>query len=415
MHQPDCLRRSHDKSVREGDREGQPLGVGLPATLLALLLAGWGVGCQRQSEEPSTTNPVPAPASSGLLRLTPDELSRAGIEVQPVARGQFRLQREFPATVQANENELAEVTTLIRGRVVKVHVDVGQDVKKGALLAMLHSTDLGLAEGTYLKANAKLHEAELVHERARDLYQHKAVSQAEYQRREAELKTAQAEAHEAHNRLELLGVQPQELERLTREHTIRADVPLRAPFDGRVIMRNITRGEVVETHQKFFTVADLSEMWVVANVPEKDVHFVRKDQAVEVVAAAYPHAVFHGTITYISDVLDPATRTMKLRVTVLNPEKLLKPEMFALVRVYAAPNTDVLTVPLAAVQNGPTGKMLFVQRAPTEFEVRTVKLGEEHGELVVVLDGLREGEHVATKGAFVLKSEVERHKIEPVR
>jgi cobalt-zinc-cadmium efflux system membrane fusion protein len=310
---------------------------------------------------------------------------------------------------------LAEVTTLVRGRVVKVSVDVGQDVKKGTLLAMLHSTDLGLAEGAYLKANAKLGEAELAYERARDLYQHKAVSQAEYQRREAELKTAQAEAREGETRLELLGVQEQELQRLKREHNIKADVPLRAPFDGRVIMRNITRGEVVETQQKFFTVADLSEVWVVANVPEKDVHFVRRDQAVEVIAAAYPHGMFSGTITYIGDVLEPATRTMRLRVTVPNPDKLLKPEMFALVRVYAAPTADVLTVPLTAVQNGPTGKMVFVQQAPNVFEVRTVKLGEEQGEVVTVLDGLREGEQVVTKGSFVLKSEVERHKIEPVR
>jgi membrane fusion protein, heavy metal efflux system len=323
------------------------------------------------------------------------------------------LQREFPATVQPNENELAEVTTLIRGRVVKVHVDVGQDVKKGALLAMLHSTDLGVAEGAYLKASARLHEAELAYERARDLHQHKAVSLAELQRREAEMKTVRAEAREAQSRLELLGVPRQEVERLNREHTIKADVPLRAPFDGRVIMRNITRGEVVETEQKLFTVTDLSDVWVVANVPEKDVQFIRKDQKVDVILSAYPHAIFSGTITYVGDVLDPATRTMRLRVTVPNPDRLLKPEMFAMVRLYSAPSPDALTVPLAAVQSGPTGKVVFVQRAPNEFEVRPVKLGQESGEVVTVLAGVRPGEQVVAKGSFVLKSEMERHKIEP--
>jgi cobalt-zinc-cadmium efflux system membrane fusion protein len=357
----------------------------------------------------SQATAVPA----GLLHLTPEEASRAIIEASPVARGQFRVYREFPATVQPNENELAEVTTLIRGRVVKVHVDVGQDVKKGTLLAMLHSTDLGVAEGAYLKAGAKLHEAELAYERARDLHEHKAVSLAELQRREAEMKTARAEARETQGRLELLGVTRQEVERLDREHTIKADVPLRAPFDGRVIMRNITRGEVVEMQQKLFTVADLSDVWVFGNVPEKDVRFIRKDQNVEVIAAAYPHGIFTGTITYISDVLDPATRTMRLRVTVPNPDRLLKPEMFAIVRVYAAPKPDVLTVPLAAVQNGSSGKIVFVQRAPDEFEIRTVKLGEEQGETVVVQEGLQEGERVVAKGAFALKSEMERHKIEP--
>ncbi len=388
--------------------EGGLLTIGLIAVVLAGLVA-----CERTSDQALEVNKPVEADRPGVLRLTPEELARTALEFAPVARGQLRVTREFPATVQSNENELAEVTTLIRGRVVKVHVDVGQDVKKDTLLAMLHSTDLGVAEGAYLKAAAKLHEAELVYQRARDLYQDKAVSLAELQRREAEMKTARAEARETRNRLELLGVPRQEVERLDREHTIKADVPLRAPFDGRVIMRNITRGEVVETNQKFFTVADLSDVWVVGNVPEKDVQYIRKDQKVDVIVSAYPHAIFPGTITYISDVLDPATRTMRLRVTVPNPDRLLKPEMFAAVRVYAAPTPDALTVPLAAVQNGATGKMVFVQRGANEFEVRMVKLGNEQGEVVTVLDGVTEGEQVVTKGSFVLKSEMERHKIEP--
>jgi cobalt-zinc-cadmium efflux system membrane fusion protein len=335
------------------------------------------------------------------------------LEVVPVSRGVHRVVREFPATVQANQNELAEVTTLIRGRVVKVHVDVGQDVKKGALLAMLHSMDLGVAEGDYLKAGARLHEAELAHARAKELYENKAVSLAELQRREAAMKTARAELRETKNRLELLGVPREEIGRLDRELTIKADVPLRAPFDGRVIMRNLTRGEVVETEQKLFTVADLSDVWVIANVPEKDVAFIRKDQTVEMVAAAYPHALFPGTITYIGDVLDPATRTMRVRITASNPDRLLKPEMFALVRVYAAPEPSALAVPLRAVQNGPAGKIVFVERADGEFEARAVRVGEEYGDAVVILDGVREGERVVAEGSFALKSEMERHKIEP--
>ena len=348
-----------------------------------------------------------------MLHLTSEELARTVIEVTPVDRGTLLVPREFPATVQANENELAEVTTLIRGRVVKVHVDVGQDVKKDALLAMLHSTDLGVAEGAYLKAVAKLHEAELAYERARGLHEEKVVSLAELQRREAAMKTARAEAREARNRLELLGAPRQEVERLDREDTIKADVSLRAPFDGRVIMRNITSGEVVEMEQKLFTVADLSDVWVVGNVPEKDVQYIRKDQRVDVIASAYPHAVFSGTITYVGDVLDPATRTMRLRVTVPNYDLLLKPEMFATVLVYAAATPDALILPLEAVQNGPSGKMVFVQRGTNDFEVRAVKVGSEQGEVVTVLEGVSAGEQVVTKGSFMLKSEMERHKIEP--
>jgi len=380
--------------------------------LVALAFAGFAA-CERTPDQTPEAKKTVVADRPGVLHLTSEELARTVIEVAPVARGQLLVPREFPATVQPNENELAEVTTLIRGRVVKVHVDVGQDVKKDTLLAMLHSTDLGLAEGAYLKSAAKLTEAVLAYERARDLHEHKVVSLAELQRREAAMKTARAETREARNRLELLGVPRQEVERLDREDTIKADVLLRAPFDGRVIMRNITRGEVVEAQQKLFTVADLSDVWVVGNVPEKDVQFIRKDQKVDVIVSAYPHAIVPGTITYIGDVLDPATRTMRLRVTVLNPDRLLQPEMFAAVRVYASPTPDALTVPLAAVQNGPTGKMVFVQRGTNDFEVRTVKVGSEQGEVVTVLEGVSAGEQVVTKGSFVLKSEMERHKIEP--
>ena len=380
--------------------------------LAALALAGL-IACEKAPDQAAEAKKAVVADRSGVLHLTSQELARMAIEVAPVVRGELRVTREFPATVQANENELAEVTALIRGRVVKVHVDVGQDVKKDALLAMLHSTDLGVAEGAYLKSAAKLHEAKLAYERARELLEQKVVSLAEFLRREATMKTAQAEAREARNRLELLGVPQQEIARLDREDTIKADVLLRAPFDGRVIMRNITRGEVVEPQQKLFTVADLSDVWVVGNVPEKDVQFIRKDQKVNVIVSAYPHAIVPGMITYIGDVLDPATRTMRLRVTVLNPDRLLKPEMFATVLVYAAATPEALTVPLAAVQNGSIGKVVFIQRGANDFEVRTVKLGSEQGEVVTVLEGVSAGEQVVTKGSFVLKSEMERHKIEP--
>ncbi|MBM4125859.1 MAG: efflux RND transporter periplasmic adaptor subunit [Nitrospira sp.] len=385
---------------------------GRVAVAVCLIVAGL-MACEDKSGPSLPAKPSAPPAQAGQFRLTPEESARMALQLAPVGRGQLLTHREFPATVQANENELAEVTTLIRGRVVKVAVDVGQDVKKGALLALLHSVDLGVAEGDYLKAAARLHEAELAYGRAKELYEGKAVSLAELQRREAAMKTVQAEVREAKSRLELLGVPQDEIDRLGREQTIKADVPLRAPFDGRVIMRNITRGEVVETHQKFFTVANLNNVWVIGSVPEKDVQFIRKEQKVDVLLAAYPHAIFQGTITYVGDVLDPATRTMRLRVTAPNPGLLLKPEMFALIRVYAPSNPDELSIPLEAVQNGPVGKIVFVQRRASEFEARTVKLGSEQGDLVSVLDGVSDGELVVTKGAFALKSEMERHKIEP--
>ncbi|NJN70072.1 MAG: hypothetical protein HC801_07245 [Nitrospira sp.] len=132
------------------------------------------IACENKPADTSAAKPDPPTTQPGVLRLTPEELSRIQLELAPVAQGQILSHRQFPATVQANQNELAEVTTLIRGRVVKVHVDVGQDVRKRALLATLHSVDLGMAEGEYLKDKARLEEAERSYGRAKELYDNKS-------------------------------------------------------------------------------------------------------------------------------------------------------------------------------------------------------------------------------------------------
>lgn len=372
-------------------------------------------GCAKESDEAPGAKPTGATAGPQVVRLNPEAAAAAGIAVRPVTLGAFRLHRDFPATVQPNKNKLAEVTTLVRGRATDVYVDVGADVQGGALLAKLYSSDLGLAQSTYLKTAAKLHEAELAYERATSLFEEKAISLAELQKREAEVKSARAEAREARDRLHALGMQEPEMDRLDREHTLSAYVPVHAPFTGRVIARNLAKGEVVETHHELFTVADLSEVWVVANVPEKDVRLIHRDQAVEVRLAAYPQEAFQGAITHVGDVLDSATRTMRLRVTVPNRDGRLKPEMFATVRVYTQTEADVLTVPSAAIQRDQGRVLVFVQVEPEAFEARPVTIGEESGDVVKVLRGLREGEAVVTQGAFALKSELVKYQIQEIR
>lgn len=380
----------------------------LCAGILMVALLG-SMGCSREQDEARETAPAATP---GRIILKPETVAAAGITVLPVRRGEFRLHRDFPATVQPNQNELAEVTALVRGRVVEVDVDFGQDVEKGARLALLHSSELSLAQSSYLKATAQLVEARRAYERVRDLNQVGAVSLAEVQRWEAEMLSHHSEANEARHRLALLGMKEAEIARLDRDHKIRSSFPIQAPFAGRVIHRNITRGEVVETSEKLFTLADLSNVWVIANIPEKDVRFIKASYQVDVHLAAYPREVFHGTITYVGDVLDPATRTMKLRVTVPNPKGRLKPEMYATVRVHADPDPRLLAIPTAAVQREKNTPLVFVQTGPGVFEARPVKLGEESGDVVKVLDGVREGDHVVVKGAHTLKAEAARHSTE---
>ena len=376
------------------------------------LLASF-TGCDRA--------PAPAPAeehvtkaSSGqvrLVRLPPDEVIRSGVTVEPVGRMGFRTYRTFPGVVRPNEHAMANITTLVRGRVVEVHADLGQMVKPNQLLAVLQSGDLGLAQSAYLKARARRHVAEQAYQRAEYLYKEKVIGQAERQRREAEMISIRAEAQEAREGLRLLGMDDQEIRTLERTQTIRSQVPIVAPFAGRVIARDLTKGEVVETTEKLFVVADLSTLWVVGNVSEKDISFMQRaatvpNQVVEVHVAAYPDEVFQGTVTYVGDVIDTATRTMAVRLTLDNSHGHLKPEMFATVRVSSQEASEVLAIPESAIQHDRDRVFVFVQKEPGVYESRTVKLGEKNGAFAEVLEGVQEGETVVKEGAFTLKSEL---------
>ena len=384
----------------------------------ALLFGGMagGLGCDEAPVNSVTAQPSQAGPVTGIVRLPAEESSRIGIAAHPVTRSEFRTYREFPAIVQPNQRAIADITTLVRGRVVDVYVDLGQQVEANALLAILYSSELGLAQSGYLKARAKLHVAEQAYARAKFLLQEKVIGEAEAQRRQAELLSMQAEANEARDRLKLLGMSDDEFRRLDRSREIRSHVPIAAPFAGRIIGRNLTRGEVVETTEKLFVVADLSEVWVRANIPEKDIPFVHSVHAsggtqAEVRINAYPKEIFKGTITYVGDVLDPATRTMQLRLELPNPEGRLKPEMFATIRLFSESQPDRLTVPEAALQRDQDRTFVFVQRSANEYEVRDVQIGESNGTLTSILGGLSEGEPVVTHGAFVLKSELMKKQV----
>ena len=368
-------------------------------------------GCDgTPSDVVASKSPV-AVSTPGRITLSAEESSRVGLVVQPVARSDFRTYRDFPAIVQPNQRNMAEITALVRGRVVEVYGELGQEVKGNAPLAILYSSDLGLAQSAYLKAKAKLHVAEQAFNRAQFLLQEQVIGEAELQRRQAELLSSQAEANESHDRLKLLGMNDEEFRRLESSRKIRSVVPIVAPFAGRIIGRKLTRGEVVETTENLFVIADLSEVWVQANIPEKDISFAHSihasgDRQVEVRINAYPKEVFHGTITYVGDVLDPVTRTMQLRIELPNQDGRFKPEMFATIRLFSEAQPDQLSVPEAALQRDQGRTFVFVQRSLNEYELREVHVGESNGTVTAILGGLNEGEPVVTHGAFVLKSEL---------
>ena len=404
------LCRTESDRERERGMERSPRRFTVAALGLFLGMAAAVSGCDGAPSTSAVAPPQTAPGE-GLVRLSAKESLRVGVAVAPVVRSEFRTHREFPALIQPNQRAMADITTLVRGRVVDVYADLGQQVEANALLAILYSSDLGLAQSAYLKARARLHLAEQAYERAKFLLKEQVIGEAEAQRRQAELLSMQAEAHESRDRLKLLGMDDDQFLRLGRSRNIQSHVPIVAPFAGRIIGRNLTRGEVVETTEKLFIIADLSEVWVLANIPERDIAFVHAIHAsgarqAEIRVNAYPKEVMTGTITYVGDVLDPATRTMQVRLELPNSDGRLKPEMFATIRLSSEPQPDQLVVPDAALQQDQGRTFVFVQRDADTYEARDVQIGESNGIATTILGGLSEGDTVVTHGAFLLKSEL---------
>lgn len=353
--------------------------------------------------------------------LSPEAVKQAGIAIEAVSVRPLAVEHAFPGKVSVNETRLAHVGPRIAGRAVEVYANLGDFIKKGQPLAVMDSPELGEAQSQYLKARTNLQVAERSYERAKIILEGKVISTGEFQRREGEYLSAQTEARAAEDRLHLLGMRDEEISSMGKAHNINSRVAIYAPISGTVMERHLTLGEVVEPAKPLFTIADLSNLWVIADIPENDIAKVRKGQKVSVVASPYPDAGFTGTVAYISDTVDPATRTVKVRAEVGNPEGILKHGMFATMKIGTG-KVDALAIPESAVQREGDKTIVFVENPPRSpfqkggpggiFEKRVVSLGPEADGFHQVLSGLEKEERIVTKGAFTLKSEGQKGEME---
>jgi membrane fusion protein, heavy metal efflux system len=368
--------------------------------------------------------------AKGELALTPEVQRKFGVQFASAEVRALGQVIQATGSVQANDSRMAHIRAIARGRIDSVYVRLGDRVREGQRLLTYDNVELGDAIGEYLSALAELQKAtaetevsQRALERARNLVDLGAVAKAEFQRREAEYKNALAtvESHKAgaakiEEKLHRFGMTDAEIEKLDpakdlEYHRERSHSTLTAPFTGVVTQFNAAPGETVGTEDEVMTVADLSTVWVQADVYEKDIHAVREGQQAEVVVASYPDRIFTGKITYVSDVLDPNTRTAKVRVEVPNPQNLLKLEMFATVRIPTATTRSALAISANAVQNVDGATVAFVKATGDRFEKRPLRLGQRFGEWVEVTEGLKAGDTIVTEGSFLLKSEAKKSEL----
>lgn len=388
-----------------------------------LLVVGAAGACRRDADQPrpaatDAASEEPHESRAARVRLTAGAISDASIgvwNVRPVDIGRMLV---LTGTVGYDENRLLQVAANVRGRVSAIPVDLGARVSEGDPLLVLESVDLGKAREDFLSALSSLRVSVCAYERAKSLLDGKAISVGEFQAREGEYLSRKTAADSAERTLRLYGQTDQEIESLRESiesnGTTRvgdgARLTLRAPFAGRVIDRKVTPGALFEALQPLLTLADLRTVWIFLQAYEKDLSLVREGLTATIRTEAYTEQAFRGRVDFVGSVLDPATRSVRVRATVANPSESLRPGMFVRAALDvprpAAEAKTVTAVPQAALQTLEGRTIVFVRVEPGVFERRFVEVGHSFEGFAEVLGGVKDGDAVVTDGSFVLKSQL---------
>lgn len=388
----------------------------LVAALVAFLWTKGRSGAGRPVPAPRMTgdnssSSAPTESPEQTIVLSAEAVQNAGIKIETVGEQSISNQSAgapIAGTVQANIYRSTPVVSLVGGIVRRVNGELGQHVRQGQTLAVVFSDDLAKAQSEYLTTLAELDEHHRHHSRTTKLVEIGAASREELEQATTKLRTAEAQVAAQRQRLILLGLPAQRIAQLKSPAQVNSEVSLPAPVSGTVISRLVNPGEVITADKELIRVADLSSVWVIAQVYEKDLGKIRIGSGASVTSDAYPGRVFRGQVSYVDPVIDQTTRTAQVRVELANPGQVLKVGMFvnvALATIGGAEAT-VPVIPKIAVQNINNQQVVFVAtKEPNVFAMRPLRLGAEANGFFPVLEGLSSGERFVTDGSFLLRAE----------
>ncbi|HVT08848.1 MAG TPA: efflux RND transporter periplasmic adaptor subunit [Polyangia bacterium] len=381
-----------------------------------VLVGGAGVvvavGAWRLRRDPPPQPPAQATAAAepaGRIAAPPSGGGKNAIELVEAQPMELASDLQLVGTVGFHEDRYAVVGPLVAGRVSRLVAGVGDRVKRGQVIAEIESAEVGQARAEMLAAKARLAAAEANLRRENDLADRKISSEREREQAQAQAATEQANVRAAVMRLRAIGLAQSDVEQSAlREQG--GVVRMRAPIDGTVIERKVTLGQAVERATDAFAIADASRVWVSLDLYEKDLFRVAPGQTVDVTTESRPGETFRGVVGFIVPVIDPATRTAKVRLELDNPHGRLQSGQLVTARLPAQASGTaprVLAVPRSAIEQIEGRTVVFVETAGG-FERRNVLTGRSAGEHVEIREGLKPGERVAARGAFLLKSELLR-------
>lgn len=370
------------------------------AALVALALAL--ASCGRPSADvdaPRSETPAAQPAGVAI-----DARMRTSITIAIVQARAVPTTLRVAGKVQFDEDRVSRVLAPVAGQIADLHAKVGDAIRRGQRLCTINSREAAAAIGEHAESHKDLDLAEKTASMSQDLFDHQAASRMALQQALNDLAKAQSRVARNDEQLRLLGLRSE-----AEMASFAGRIPLVSPIAGTVIDRKVTDGQFVQSDSTpILTIADLSEVWIVGDIFERDLRLVQIGAAATAVAAAYPDEPFHGRVSYISDSIDPATRAAKVRVAVPNPAGRLKPEMFASVSLDAAATVRAITVPARAVFVEDGRSFVYVEAAGGRFERRGVDVGDAAGSDRRVFKGLQTGDRVVVDGALLLRQEEEK-------
>jgi cobalt-zinc-cadmium efflux system membrane fusion protein len=425
------------------------------AAIFACFLALVGLaGCGNSDDE--ANNPLTVTESTvwkkplgsdRLITLSQAQQNSVLIKTVPAIESDVTDSVETTGEVLANANLMTHVNAPITGRVTEVLVSIGDCVSAGQSLAWVKSTDIEQLEASLLQNDAQV-KADLkrdllqinsdisqdsaqvglstsTYNRIRDLYNDKIASRADYEAARAQfeedtiaLKTAQQKRNmtialaeqrlrvltePVKQSLRVLNVSDATINNLLRTRQIQPLVAVSAPESGIVVERLVNIGELVDPSKPIFTVGDFRNVWLNANVPEKDIEGIKTGEQIELRLDSFPEQVFYGNLNYVADIVNEDTRTLTVRAQVDNPESKLKPDMYGRMKILLGMH-HALLVPKAAVQDAGSCLVVYVPSGPGKFLERAVQTGDQHGNMVTITHGLSPGENVVVDGADKLRA-----------
>jgi cobalt-zinc-cadmium efflux system membrane fusion protein len=364
------------------------------------------VGCNAKKEEAPVVAEVVDP---NIVEITAQLASQ--IKLHTVDNIEMRGTLRVPGTVQVDEQRMARIGASVTGRIKDIEATLGQNVKNGQVLATLNSTELAQNQLVYIKAAQQIGLQSKAVERAKLLQEADVIGAAELQRREAELSAAQAELNAARDQLQVLGMSESAIDKLTQTGQIRSYSNVVSRISGTVISRKVNLGQVVQPAEELFIIADLSHVWVVAEVPEQQVELIKVDEEVVVEIPALGNKQYKAKLIYEGDVVNPETRTVTVRSDLVNEDREIKPDMLVSMLIQSQPEPK-LALPLQSIVRENDATYVYVQLAPNKFRLREVELGPEYAGMVTILNGVSKEEIVVADGAFHVNNERKRKELE---